>query len=642
MSRWILLFALLALPFVVIAQTDAVQVALDDLNTRLGTSKTLDDLNWRYQEKVYEGNNLSCSYAENTSTEPESIRAHQIEFDINFDDVFEYDYRRSLDGAIFFLCAPLPTATPPPTRVPSLTPDLGPTMTASATSTPSGCGTLPSRLTIGKIAAVMPGLPNNLRDTPGTSGTYVGELPAGATFMVLDGPRCANSLAWWQVEYNGTVGWTIEYLDPYSYALAPLDLLPSEVTQEAPPTMPPVPTIAPIPCSPSLASRLVASEAGRVTPGSPNNVRSRPGTDHDKVGEIPGGGIFVILDGPACADNMAWWYVEYQGLVGWTPEGSDGDYWLEPPFGMLPVITTRNASDLRLLNSTEGDTSGMLEKTLYDEHLLAREVNGFYLYQLFVPFDPQSKMEWLRIASFVDNFTPDTFPLAAFTYTQNVVIAVIRTHYADLYRDQLTQSYTNIYGGLSRDSVFDRHGTRLASVDANGEVFIYDVSLITRRAQPLYSVNPDGTEIMAFTPDSSRLVTGERNIIKVWNGDQLQSTLTAETFTEITQLAFSADSRLLAVAGETTKGGLVYVWSLETWELLASFPLDANAVALSPDGTLVAVAHSEQSLSLYSTRTTQKITELESNGVTQLVFNRTGTALFGLSTGMAHLWAVEE
>ena len=28
--------------------------------------------------------------------------------------------------------------------------------------------------------------------------------------MVLSGPVCANGLTWWQVNYRGMIGWTVE------------------------------------------------------------------------------------------------------------------------------------------------------------------------------------------------------------------------------------------------------------------------------------------------------------------------------------------------------------------------------------------------------------------------------------------------
>jgi hypothetical protein len=114
-----------------------------------------------------------------------------------------------------------PTRTPfagtlPPT-LPSPSPTLPglsfPTMTTTAipTTTALICASaLPPRLVIGKSGRVTPGIPNNLRQGPGSSTSYVGEIPPGGVFTVLDGPRCASGMAWWQVSYNGLTGWTPE------------------------------------------------------------------------------------------------------------------------------------------------------------------------------------------------------------------------------------------------------------------------------------------------------------------------------------------------------------------------------------------------------------------------------------------------
>ncbi|MBK8026106.1 MAG: hypothetical protein IPK19_33150 [Chloroflexi bacterium] len=67
------------------------------------------------------------------------------------------------------------------------------------------------RLSPGDIGRVLPGDPNRLRAAP-ESGRVLDNIPGGATFTVLAGPQCgpANGLAWWQVEFNGQVGWTAE------------------------------------------------------------------------------------------------------------------------------------------------------------------------------------------------------------------------------------------------------------------------------------------------------------------------------------------------------------------------------------------------------------------------------------------------
>jgi hypothetical protein len=102
----------------------------------------------------------------------------------------------------------------------------GPTgwrLSANAGSLPAAScpGALPPRLGIGKQARVIPNTSsNNLRDTPAT-GAVLQQIPAGGVFTVLAGPTCADSINWWQVNYNGTIGWTAEG-DANGYWLEPV------------------------------------------------------------------------------------------------------------------------------------------------------------------------------------------------------------------------------------------------------------------------------------------------------------------------------------------------------------------------------------------------------------------------------------
>src|SRR5579859_448351 len=86
----------------------------------------------------------------------------------------------------------------------------------------------PPHLVIGGKGQVTPGLPDRLRDKPSLSGNILALLPAGATFTVLDGPKCepATGLTWWQVQYNSPSspplsGWLVEGVGD-SYYAAPL------------------------------------------------------------------------------------------------------------------------------------------------------------------------------------------------------------------------------------------------------------------------------------------------------------------------------------------------------------------------------------------------------------------------------------
>lgn len=97
----------------------------------------------------------------------------------------------------------------------------------------------------------------------------------------------------------------------------------------------PPPPAAVNPCSGAPPSRLMVGRQGRVTPGDPNRVRSEPGlTNTTVLGQIPGGGYFMVMDGPVCdaSTGINWWLVSYGALTGWTAEGQGDAYFVEPAF----------------------------------------------------------------------------------------------------------------------------------------------------------------------------------------------------------------------------------------------------------------------------------------------------------------------
>lgn len=80
---------------------------------------------------------------------------------------------------------------------------------------------LPSRLSVGAQARVLPGTPNNVRSTYSTTGALLGSLPGGTVFSVTGGPQCAEGILWWQIYAGGIVGWTGELQGP-SYWVEPV------------------------------------------------------------------------------------------------------------------------------------------------------------------------------------------------------------------------------------------------------------------------------------------------------------------------------------------------------------------------------------------------------------------------------------
>ncbi len=183
---------------------------------------------------------------------------------------------------------------------------------------PAQC-TLAPRLQVGAPGYVLPGLPNLMRGQPrpGPDSPIVGRIPGGGFFSVIGGPQCGpDGRYWWQVSYAGTVGWTAEG-EGNAY------------------------WIAPFVCPNSPLPRLTSGILGRVTPGDPNTLRAQPAANSSAIAQIPGGQTFVVLNGPQCGpEGWSWWRVNYNGIIGWTAEGSGSTYWLEPYVGLpTPPVT---------------------------------------------------------------------------------------------------------------------------------------------------------------------------------------------------------------------------------------------------------------------------------------------------------------
>ncbi len=179
------------------------------------------------------------------------------------------------------------------------------------------------RMRPGMSGVVLPGDPNTIRPQP-NSGTRLGTIPADGEFSVIGGPSCGSSgRVWYQVNYNGVVGWTAEG-EGSTYWLRPANGVPPFVP---PPNNPPINTTC------TLAPRLASGFTGMVVPGLPNALRNQPGLEQSGstvIGNLQQGAIFTVLSGPVCRDGYNWYQVTAGGATGWTAEGENGVYWLDP------------------------------------------------------------------------------------------------------------------------------------------------------------------------------------------------------------------------------------------------------------------------------------------------------------------------
>jgi hypothetical protein len=409
-----------------------------------------------------------------------------------------------------------------------------------------------------------------------------------------------------------------------------------------------------------MQTRLAAEMQARVTPGLPNNVRSGPSQTDPIIGEIPGGGIFTVVDGPHCDDNgLLWWQINFDGLLGWTAEGRDGDYFVEPIPGLaLPaardVIDADGLERLAEVSRLEGNIGGGLTfmpqaETAAGQTLIAlgdRGSEGAWIYDLsaadVVPrLLPTTSA--LTGVSFSDDgpvvlfggadgrirlldITPRAviveravllghgtaisavaFSTDGATVASSGGMAIVReerddNRYAIVLWNVATVSQSAVLRGHT-DSVTAMTATDdglLYSASLDGTVQVWEINT----AQPVALIEaPAAINAMALSPDATRialaLVSGD--VVLVDTDGALQDTFSLHGGAA-TSVAFSPDGTLLASGGED---GEVFVWDISDDEaapkLLAGHDDAIGAVAFSPDGTLIATSGADRSIRLWAT-----------------------------------------
>jgi len=91
---------------------------------------------------------------------------------------------------------------------------------ACASPEPFACSGAPeSRIHVGESAYVCTRKDRLIvRAKPSSTGGEIMRIETGTGFEVIAGPQCSNSMFWWKIDINGTIGWVSEggdNVDPY-------------------------------------------------------------------------------------------------------------------------------------------------------------------------------------------------------------------------------------------------------------------------------------------------------------------------------------------------------------------------------------------------------------------------------------------
>ena len=341
-------------------------------------------------------------------------------------------------------------------------------------------------------------------------------------------------------------------------------------------------------CPGFLPSRLVIGQQGRVTPGDPNNVRDAPTSSGERTGQIPGSGVFMILDGPICADGFAWWQVEYDGLIGWTVEGSGETYWLEPTEPTRSVTLSENAiskDDLSRLQPRELDFTDLTDFAWSPDSRWGAfyENDGIWVKDYSTP---EIGATLLIRSNQVSGIHREA---AGFTY--NNLLAYIQGSSVEFVRPDTGDFQFQLRTGYVNDFVISADGRLMVTLDIHN-IQLWDIEQQVQRFA--WNTEDDNYfRAIAINADNSLLAaavdTGQVMLWDTHNGSLLR-TLHLNDYGNpdeyVYNLAFSPSGSHLAGAS----GRQVALWDLPTGRKLASLK-GRNQVIYSPDGSLLFTVH---------------------------------------------------
>lgn len=331
-------------------------------------------------------------------------------------------------------------------------------------------------------------------------------------------------------------------------------------------------------CPDAPPPRLHSGMTARVTPGDPNTMRSEAGLDGTSISMIPGGEAFYVGSNPICADGYWWYQVLYDETWGYTAEGANDNYWLEPYCSGVPIILNQPA------RSWEYEPI-----TLYD-----------------VP-DYEDRTE-------IGSIPPDTLLDVTAIYCEVSVWVQVeyegQTGWIDsVYTPEISFGGDYISYRVESEPALpvpvEDYAERLAAVP----VFDVPQDAITAQnvanIQPVQSYGQPNVSTFEWAADGQTIAVATANIIRVYAVPNLETplhTLDAHT-SNIRSMRYTADGRLFfSLDGDN----MIDVWDAQTYELITSFQLEDDSVVytilINDESTLLGLPGSHDTSYIYDIR----------------------------------------
>lgn len=401
---------------------------------------------------------------------------------------------------------------------------------------------------------------------------------------------------------------------------------------------------------PYMRSRVATGVQARITTSVPNNLRAEPGLNGAQIGQLGDAAIFDIIGGPACVDGFVWWQIQENDRTGWTAEGLEGNYYLEPlPGARLPgrqPITPDNANRLIFMSQIQGNFQPQ------PAWLQSNDV-------LVLPGDVGSESLWLYTADLLHappRFVPQNEPLKSLAVFPAGDLAVVGTadggaHFWYI-RTGVTPVETLFFQTHERDTVvaINPAGTKFASagvnaiseaiVDKRFGIILWDVptvaqdGVLTGHNAPIIQ--------LAYSPDNSLIASVDESGTLV-----IQSVMEATPQIRfdnagVRAIAFSPNNQFLAAAKANGTIDLLDPVSGIRVTTLSGHLGGVNGVAFSPDNTLLASVSDDGTLRLWNTQSDANVAVLEvgSYPIEGTAFNAVGTLIVAVGSHTARFYGV--
>jgi uncharacterized protein YgiM (DUF1202 family) len=216
----------------------------------------------------------------------------------------------------------------------------------------------------------------------------------------------------------------------------------------------PSPTLSPtaveqVNCPNALPSFLHPGVEGFVRSEDPRplNVRLGPSRTADEIDEIQSGEHFIVLEGPTCAESLAWFRIRYRNNAreGWIAEG-DNAYFVSPVSmsGVNQLAPTPRPVDGRVLSNNcpvvmkeDEFVNGLSPNDWFEDRTPGarsneRIIDGFYEMRLnFIPPNANEAVTWGSLRGFNFRSARVEAVFSATSFSDETVRAGIWLRYQD-------------------------------------------------------------------------------------------------------------------------------------------------------------------------------------------------------------------